>query len=87
MNSLLKDKIVSTFLKIYKSQPLVVFSPGKLNLIGEHTDYNEGYVFPAAIDKGIITAIKKCETNYCSIYAYDKDEQYEFDLKNIKRNT
>ncbi len=84
MNTLLKDKIVSTFLKIYKSQPLVVFSPGRLNLIGEHTDYNEGYVFPAAIDMGMITAIEKSDTNYCSILAYDKKEEYQFDLKKIK---
>ena len=84
MNTLLKDKIVSTFLKIYKSQPLVVFSPGRLNLIGEHTDYNEGYVFPAAIDMGMITAIEKSDTNYCSIYAYDKKEEYQLDLKKIK---
>jgi len=73
MNSLLKDKIVSTFLTIYKSQPLVVFSPGRINLIGEHTDYNDGYVFPAAIDMGMITVIEKSETNYCSILAYNKD--------------
>ncbi len=84
MNSLLKDKIVSTFLEIYKSQPLVVFSPGRLNLIGEHTDYNEGYVFPAAIDMGMITAIEKSDTNYCSILAYDKKEEYQLDLKKIK---
>lgn len=84
MNTLLKDKIVSKFLKIYKSQPLVVFSPGRLNLIGEHTDYNEGYVFPAAIDMGMITAIEKSDTNYCSILAYDKKEEYQLDLKKIK---
>ena len=76
MNKPLKEKIVSTFINIYKSQPLVVFSPGRMNLIGEHTDYNDGYIFPAAIDMGIITAIEKSTTNYCSVYAYDKKEDY-----------
>ncbi len=37
--------------------PLVVRSPGRVNLIGEHTDYNEGFVLPAAIDKEIILAV------------------------------
>ena len=83
MNKPLKEKIVSTFLKIYKSQPLVIFSPGRINLIGEHTDYNDGFVFPAAIDKGIIAAVEKSKTNYCSVYAYDKKEKYQFNLDSI----
>ncbi len=84
MNTLLKENISSTFLKKYKSRPLLVFSPGRINLIGEHTDYNDGFVFPAAIDKAIIAAIDKSKTDYCSVYAYDKKEEYQFELNNIK---
>jgi galactokinase len=83
MNNILKEKIATTYLSNYKKQPLIVFSPGRINLIGEHTDYNDGFVFPAAIDKGIITAIEKSETNYCSVYAYDKKEEYQFNLDSI----
>ena len=83
MNNILKEKIASAFLNTYNNTPLIIFSPGRINLIGEHTDYNDGYVFPAAIDKGIITAIAKSTTNYCSVYAYDKDEEYQFDLESI----
>ena len=44
------------------TKPLMVFSPGRLNIIGEHTDYNEGFVFPAAIDKGIYAAFGKSDS-------------------------
>ena len=76
---------IQTVFNVYEkgNQSKVVFSPGRINLIGEHTDYNLGYVFPAAIDKGILVAIKHTTNNYSSVTAIDKEEAYDFSLNNI----
>ena len=76
-------EVATSFKEQFKSEPLIVFSPGRINLIGEHTDYNEGFVFPAAIDKGIALAIKKSDATVSNVSAFDKDETYEFDLDAI----
>ena len=47
-------KIRNKFIELFKSEPSLYRSPGRVNLIGEHTDYNDGFVLPAAIDKEII---------------------------------
>ena len=59
MNKKLIKEVKDGFLNQFKKKPILVFSPGRINLIGEHTDYNEGFVFPAAINKGIIAGIQK----------------------------
>ncbi|MEN8124683.1 MAG: galactokinase [Bacteroidota bacterium] len=84
MNKNLVDKITSSFINKYNTQPKIVFSPGRINLIGEHTDYNDGFVLPAAIDKGIITAIEKSNSELCTVYAYDKDKTLHFYLNDIQ---
>jgi galactokinase len=61
----------------------MVFSPGRINLIGEHTDYNDGFVFPAAINKGIALAIQKSEGKESNVYALNKEEMYSFKMSNI----
>ena len=55
-------------------------SPGRINLIGEHTDYNGGYVFPGAIDKGMIAEIKPNGTNKVRAYSIDLKDYVEFEL-------
>ena len=47
----MKTKIESIFHQKFEGKPLIVRSPGRINIIGEHVDYNGGYVLPAAIDK------------------------------------
>lgn len=76
--------IESFFQKAYGIKPLMVFSPGRLNLIGEHTDYNEGFVFPAAIDKGIYAAFEKSRTQTCTVHALDLEERFEFRLEEVR---
>ncbi|MDG5767144.1 galactokinase [Balneolales bacterium ANBcel1] len=54
----LTDTIKKIFLEQFDGEPLVICSPGRVNLIGEHTDYNNGFVLPAAIDKAIYLAMR-----------------------------
>ena len=58
----------------------VYAAPGRINLIGEHTDYNGGYVFPGAVDKGMIAEIKPNGSSKVRAFAIDLDEDAEFDL-------
>jgi galactokinase len=75
-----KDKFVETF----KTDPLLVFSPGRINIIGEHTDYNDGFVFPAAVDKGIAAAIQKSDSGHSTAIALDLDSTINFELDKLK---
>jgi galactokinase len=77
-----EKNIKSAFAEKYGSnEALVYMSPGRINLIGEHTDYNGGFVFPGAIDKGIMAAIKLNGANKVRAYAIDLNEQAEFGLQ------
>ncbi len=66
--------------KFGNDAPEVYTSPGRVNLIGEHTDYNGSFVFPGAIDKGMIAAIRFNGTDKIRAYAIDLDEHSEFGL-------
>ena len=55
-------------------------SPGRINLIGEHTDYNGGFVFPGAIDKGMVAEIKPNGTDKIRAYSVDLQDYAEFGL-------
>lgn len=69
------------FQRIYHSEPQHIFlSPGRINIIGEHVDYNDGYVLPAAINKYVCFAVTATEDNHCSIVAKDLNEAYKFEL-------
>lgn len=78
----IKKKFLSTFI----SKPLIVRSPGRINLIGEHTDYNEGFVMPAAIDKEIVCAIASNNSNKCHVVALDMNDSLEFDITNFGKS-
>jgi galactokinase len=79
-------KITTAFLEKYDEHPRVFRSPGRVNILGEHTDYNEGFVLPAAIDKNIYIAITKRKDDTINLYAADFDESFTIDIKNIKRS-
>ena len=83
-NKQLIEKVVATFYEIHHTKPVVIYSPGRINLIGEHTDYNNGFVFPAAINKGIVTGVQKSRSDKCAIYALDVNQSFEFSLQNIE---
>ena len=77
-------QVKEQFHRLFGRDPLIVSSPGRINLIGEHTDYNEGFVLPAAIDKKIVYAIALNGTNTCNAYALFNDERVSFSLEDIK---
>ncbi|SNR64909.1 galactokinase [Lutibacter agarilyticus] len=83
MNTELKSKIAQEFLENFNEEPILIFSPGRINIIGEHTDYNDGFVFPAAVDKGIIAAISKSNSNESVAIASDLNEKFEFSIDNV----
>lgn len=78
------DTIKKGFIFKFQSEPILIFSPGRINLIGEHTDYNDGFVFPAAKNIGIVTAFQKSKSNSSTTYAIHKNEVFEFSLNNIQ---
>ena len=76
----MKQKIAEKFRTLYQSEGDFFASAGRINLIGEHTDYNGGFVFPGAIDKGMIAEIKLNDTDKVHAFALDLDEYCEFGL-------
>lgn len=67
-------------------QPLLVASPGRVNIIGEHTDYNDGFVLPAAIDKAAYVAISKRNDDKVLLFAKAFDQQYETTLNELLKS-
>ena len=84
MNTALLQRVKTGFLQGFQQNPVLAFAPGRINLIGEHTDYNEGWVFPAAIHLGIVAAIQKSDRNTGTWLALDVDEWYRFDPESIE---
>lgn len=78
MNNL--DIVRNTFKEKFNTTGEVYFSPGRINLIGEHTDYNGGFVLPGAVDKGMLIEIKPNGTDKIRAYAIDLKEYAEFGL-------
>lgn len=80
----MKTKIESIFHQKFEGKPLIVRSPGRINIIGEHVDYNGGYVLPAAIDKYIYVAIDKRNDDIIGLYSVNFDVKIEIELNNLK---
>ncbi|HUO57213.1 MAG TPA: galactokinase [bacterium] len=79
------DQTKDLFLQTFGGQPATaVLAPGRVNLIGEHTDYNEGYVLPMAVDKGVALAGRKRPDNKVVLYSADYQQKEEFQLEAIR---
>ncbi|MFM6976788.1 MAG: galactokinase [Sphingobacteriaceae bacterium] len=76
--------IAATFRARFAQEPIIVRSPGRVNIIGEHTDYNEGFVLPAAIDKFIYVAVSKRDDAQIELYAANFKESLSIAVANIK---
>jgi len=75
------SKIREKFKSLYGAAGSLYTSPGRINIIGEHTDYNGGFVLPGAVDKGIVAEIKLNGTQRIKAYAIDLNESSEFGLE------
>ena len=75
--------LTERFTELYGREPLLVQAPGRVNLIGEHTDYNEGFVFPAAIGFQTKIAIAKRRDRRCIVSSENYGERVEFDLNDL----
>ena len=76
-----KQAISNKFATLFGGEGEWFASAGRINLIGEHTDYNGGFVFPGAIDKGMVAEIRLNGTDKVRAFALDLDEYCEFGLK------
>ena len=76
----MKEKIKELLKELFADGALLYASSGRINLIGEHTDYNGGFVFPGAIDKCIKAKIKENGTDKVRVYSIDIDDYAEFGL-------
>ena len=74
----MQQKIREEFVKHFQREGVLYASAGRVNLIGEHTDYNGGFVFPGAIDKGMIAMISLNGTDKVRAYSVDLDDYTEF---------
>lgn len=78
---LIKDT-TAHFEKLFHTTPQHIFlSPGRINIIGEHVDYNDGFVLPAAINRFVCFAASESGDDTCTIVAKDLNEAYKFNLK------
>ena len=76
INKIFKDK--------FKEEPLLVRSPGRVNIIGEHTDYNGGFVLPGAINKAIYVAVGKRKDASIHLHAVDFNESFEVAIADMQ---
>ena len=71
------------FVEMYQKSPLLVSAPGRVNLIGEHTDYNEGFVLPAAIHQSAFLAISARQDDEIHLFSTEYSGEYKGNLKTI----
>ena len=78
------NRVSDSFQAIFRSKPgFIVRAPGRVNLIGEHTDYNDGYVLPMAIDRAVWIALRPRTDRCMRIHSLDLEQAVEFDLDAI----
>jgi len=75
--------LVTAFQKRYETTPRIFRAPGRVNLIGEHTDYNDGFVLPMAIDRETVVAIAPRLDKTLRIWSLNLDDCRELDLNRI----
>jgi len=87
MTASLQQNVVETFKQRYGSAPTaVVRAPGRVNLIGEHTDYNDGFVLPMAIDRASWIALHPRNDSRVTLFSRNHDEFVEFDLAKLTKH-
>lgn len=88
MNPRLIEQAKSLFYETFGGNPtLTALAPGRVNLIGEHTDYNEGFVLPMAVDRGIVLAGRRREDAKVVLFSADQKQKVEFLLEPLRPDT
>ena len=83
-NQEIYDELVGKYEKMYGKKPdIVAYAPGRIEVLGNHTDYNAGYVFSAAIDKGTFFAVSASDDDSCELTAGDLMETAKFTTKTV----
>lgn len=80
------ERLKNAFKEIYQTEPILVKSPGRINIIGEHTDYNGGFVMPAAINKAIYVAVSKRDDEEIHLYSESYQASYTSSVSAIKKS-
>ncbi|MCC7208071.1 MAG: galactokinase [Anaerolineae bacterium] len=81
----LPDRLLAAFADEFKARPAFISrAPGRVNIIGEHTDYNDGFVLPAAIDKAIFFAGRLRDDNRVNVLSLDYEGKASFMLDNLR---
>ncbi len=81
-----KAAVIAQFARRFAGPPRwVVRAPGRVNLIGEHTDYNDGFVLPLAIDRAVWIALRPRQDRTVAVYSVDYDQAGEFSLDGLQR--
>jgi galactokinase len=83
MNQQLSSSVRERFQQRFGAEPIVVRSPGRVNVIGEHTDYNNGFVLPAAIDKAIYIGIAKRDDDRIVLYSEEFREEEQSTVQGV----
>ena len=79
--------LIDEFTRRFEQSPtMVAVGPGRVNLIGEHTDYNDGFVLPVAIKRDIRIALRPREDRQVKVYSLEYDDWYEFSLDDLRYN-
>jgi galactokinase len=81
---LIQERVLHAFRIQFQTRPeFVLRAPGRVNLIGEHTDYNDGFVLPMAIDRAIWIAFRPRSDRHVSVHSLDFDQAADFDLDSL----
>ena len=79
------EHVRSRFIKHFDGKTGNIYaSPGRINLIGEHTDYNGGFVFPGAVEQGIMAEVRPNRQKTCNIYSIDMKDMVHFEIDDPK---
>src|SRR5258705_10483641 len=86
MTSTAEERACDAFRRRFGGEPqMLARAPGRVNLIGEHVDYNEGFVLPTAIDRAAWIAASPTDDGVITLDAVDRDEVVTFDLASAAR--
>src|SRR5690349_14378140 len=81
------NNLQQVFRDRFQKEALVIGAPGRVNLIGEHTDYNNGFVLPGAVDKRIYVAMAPNNTDTVNVCANQVGESFSFSIDNTEPHT